>query len=231
MARRLVLWDVDGTLLRAGDIGAAVFDDAVEAVLGQRPPERVRMSGKTDPLIVREYLVMMGVEEKPELVDAVLERLVEALAEAAEAGVLDEGSACPGVTDVLDGLAAAEGVVQTLLTGNLYANAVVKVNTYGLAKWLDLDIGAYGSDSDDRNRLVPIALGRMEQARGVRLAPSEVWVVGDTPRDLACARAAGARCLLVATGRYTYGELAGLGADAAVKDMSDGARVVSLLLQ
>lgn len=229
MARRLVLWDVDGTLLRAGDIGAAVFDDAIEAVLGRRPPERVRMSGKTDPLIVREYLVMMGVEETPELVEAVLGRLVATLAEAAEAGVLGQGTACPGVTEVLDGLAAVDGVAQTLLTGNLYDNAVVKVSAYGLDKWLDFDIGAYGSDSDDRNRLVPVALHRLEQARGVRLAPSEVWVVGDTPRDLACARAAGARCLLVATGRYSYGELEGLGADAAVKSLADAEGIVNLL--
>lgn len=230
MTRRLVLWDVDGTLLRAGEVGAEVFDDAIEAVLGRRPPARIRMSGKTDPLIVREYMVMMGVEETPDVADAILDRMVDALAEAAEAGVLDEGSACPGVTEVLDRLAAADGVVQTLLTGNLYANAVVKVSAYGLDKWLDLEIGAYGSDAEDRNRLVPIALHRLEQARGLRLSPSEVWVVGDTPRDLACARAAGARCLLVATGRYTYGELAGLGADAAMDDLSDSAAVVELLL-
>ena len=229
MCRRLILWDVDGTLLRAGDVGAAVFDDAVEAVLGRRPPERIRMSGKTDPLIVREYLVMMGVEETPELVEAVLERLVQGLADAAEAGILDDGSACPGVTEVLDGLAATEGVVQTLLTGNLYANAVVKVTAYGLDKWLDLDIGAYGSDSDDRNQLVPVALRRLEQARGVRLALSQVWVVGDTPRDLACARAAGARCLLVATGRYSYADLAGLGADMTVENLSDWESIVELL--
>ena len=229
MGGRLILWDVDGTLLRAGDIGAAVFDDSVEAVLGRRPPERVRMSGKTDPLIVREYLVMMGVEETPELVDAILDRLVTALAAAAEAGILGEGSACPGVTDVLDMLASAEGVVQTLLTGNLYANAVVKVSAYGLDKWLDLDIGAYGSDSDDRNRLVPVALHRLQQARGLRLAPADVWVVGDTPRDLACARAAGARCMLVATGRYTFDELAGLGADAVVHDLT-GEGIVDRLL-
>lgn len=230
MVRRLILWDVDGTLLRAGDIGAAVFDHAIEAVLGRRPPGRIRMSGKTDPLIVREYLAMMQVEETPDVVEAVLARLVDALAEAAEAGALhDEGAACPGVADVLDGLAATDGVVQTLLTGNLYANAVVKVSAYGLEKWLDLDLGAYGSDSDDRNRLVPVALSRLEQARGVRLAPSDVWVVGDTPRDLACARAAGSRCLLVATGRYTLSELAGLGADAVLPDLSDPGHVVDLL--
>jgi len=226
-----VLWDVDGTLLRAGDIGASVFDDALEEVLGRRPERRVRMSGKTDPLIVREYLAMMQVPDHPDLVAEVLARLEDGLARAADAGVLREsGAACPGVSDVLSGLAAVAHVAQTLLTGNVFANAVVKVAAYGLDKWLDLDIGAYGSDSEDRNQLVPFALRRLEQARGVRLAPADAWVVGDTPRDLACARAAGARCLLVATGRYTLSELAGLGADAVLGDLSDPAAAVDLLI-
>lgn len=231
VARRLVLWDVDGTLLRAGDIGAAVFDDAVETVLGRRPPERVRMSGKTDPLIVTEYLDMMGVERRPEVVERVLAELEAGLARASAAGVLhEEGAACGGVAELLAELDATEGVSQTLLTGNVYANAVVKVTAYGLDKWLDLEIGAYGSDSMDRNQLVPIALERLEQLRGVKVTPSATWVIGDTPRDLACARAAGAKCMLVATGRYTYADLASLGADVAVEDMRDTGTLLRILV-
>jgi phosphoglycolate phosphatase len=229
-ARRLVLWDVDGTLLSTGDIGAAVFDDALEHVLGRRPLDRVAMSGKTDPLIVREYLAAMAIEETEELVQEILLSLARLLAEAGDAGDLHvAGSAKPGVPEVLDRLSGHPGIIQTLLTGNVYANAVVKVTAYGLDKWLDLTIGAYGSDSDDRNELVPIALDRLESERGVRMAPSDVWVVGDTPRDLACARAAGAKCLLVATGRYALSELAGLGADAAIADMTGVESVVKLL--
>ncbi len=231
VVHRLVLWDVDGTLLRAGDIGAAVFDDAVEAVIGVRPPERVRMSGKTDPLIVREYLAMMAMDETPQLVEAVLDQVGRGLAAASDAGVLHrDGRACPGAADVLEDLAATDGVAQSLLTGNIYPNAVVKVRAYGLDRWLDLEIGAYGSDSEDRNRLVPVALERLQRLRGARLAASAVWVVGDTPRDLACARAAGARCLLVATGRYTYADLVGLGADVTLADLSDRSAVVDLLV-
>jgi phosphoglycolate phosphatase-like HAD superfamily hydrolase len=227
---RLVLWDVDGTLCRAGDIAAEVFDDAIEAAVGRRPPERIRMSGKTDPLIVREYLEMMDVAETPDLVAGILTGLEQGLARAAAAGLLQAGGrVCTGVAEVLGALAASGGVAQTLLTGNLYANAVVKVTAFSLDKWLDFTIGAYGSDSEDRNQLVPVALARLEQSRGVRLAASAVWVVGDTPRDLACARAAGARCLLVATGRYTLSELDGLGADAVAADLSDWAAVVDLL--
>ncbi len=230
VVERMVLWDIDGTLLRAGDIGAAVFDQAIEAVLGARPPARISMSGKTDPSIVREYLALMAVEETGDLVEAILGMLAANLVAAADAGILaEEGRACPGVPEVLDGLALSDGVVQTLLTGNIYPNAVVKVSAYGLDKWLDLDIGAYGSDHDDRNQLGPVALDRLAERHGARLNPSEVWVVGDTPRDLACARALGARCLLVATGRYAFAELAGLGADSTLTDLSDHEAVVDLL--
>jgi len=133
------------------------------------------------------------------------------------------------VAEVLGLLAESDGVVQSLLTGNIYSNAVVKVMAYGLDKWLDLAIGAYGSDSDDRNELVPIALHRLYEAHGVRLPPSAVWVIGDTPRDLACARSSGARCLLVATGGYTLAELAVLGADLAVTDLTDTVAIVAAL--
>lgn len=230
VVRRLILWDVDGTLVRAGDIGAAVFDAAIEAVFGVRPPQRVRMSGKTDPQIVREYMEAMGVDESGALVEAVLREVERGLAAAAATGELaTAGHACAGVGDVLSALAGDDRVVSSLLTGNVFPNALVKVSAFGLDRWLDLDVGAYGSDHHDRNRLVPVALGRLRAERDVTLAPSECWIVGDTPRDLACARAAGARCLLVATGRYPLGELDGLGADAVMADLADTEAVVKLL--
>ena len=227
---RLILWDVDGTLVRAGDIGAAVFDLALQAVLGRRPAERVRMSGKTDPQIVREYLRQMGEPEAPDTIEAVLAGIEGQLAAAAADGeLLDHGYACPGVTEVLAALEGHPAVVSTLLTGNIYPNALVKVGAFGLDRYLDLGIGAYGSDHHDRNELVPVALRRLEHERGVRLAGGQVWVVGDTPRDLECARAAGARCFLVATGRYRLDELEPLGADQVRADLADTASVLELL--
>lgn len=227
---RLVLWDIDGTLVRAGDIGAAVFDLALEAVVGRYPSERVRMSGKTDPQIVHESLALLEIEPTDEIVDAVLRGIEGELAAAAANGELAAvGYACPGTASVLEALASVPGVVSTLLTGNVRPNALVKVGAFGLDRWLDLELGAYGSDHIDRNELVPIALSRLRSARGVELDPSDVWVVGDTPRDLDCARAGGARCLLVATGRYGVAELSDLGADAVFADLSDTAAVLRRL--
>jgi phosphoglycolate phosphatase len=226
----LLLWDVDGTLVRAGDLGAAVFDLALESVLGVRPEQRVRMSGKTDPEIVREYLEQLGFEETPERVEAVLRCIEAELAAAEAAGELAAtGSALPGVAAVLEALAGDDRVVSTLLTGNVAPNALVKVAAFGLDKWLDLEVGAYGSDEADRNLLVPIAMGRLAATYGVALDPTDVWVIGDTPRDLDCARAAGTRCLLVGTGRFSFTELERLGADAVLAGLLDVPAVIKLL--
>jgi phosphoglycolate phosphatase len=228
--RRLLLWDVDGTLVRTGEVGAAIFDAALESVVGRRPPARVLMSGKTDPQIVAEYLHQMGVAGGPGLVDAVLDVAAQELAAAAARGEVAAGaSVCPGVETLLPVLALDPRVLSTLVTGNIAPNALIKVGTFGLDRWLDLSIGAYGSDAADRNLLVPIALGRARAERGVRLEPRDAWVIGDTPRDLECARTAGVRCLLVATGRYDLAALHPLGADALLPDLSDTEAVVSLL--
>jgi phosphoglycolate phosphatase len=230
MIERVLLWDVDGTLVKTGGLGAGVFDVALERVLGVRPEVRVRMSGKTDPQIVREYFSEMGIEETPELVRAVLGCIeVELAAAAARGDLAAEGRPCPGAAAILAEAATHTAVLSTLVTGNVYANAVVKVAAFGLDEWLDLGVGAYGSDDQDRRRLVPLALSRVAEQKGCRVDREQVWVIGDTPRDLECARAAGVRCLLVGTGRYTAASLADLGADALLHDLSDTAAVLQLL--
>jgi phosphoglycolate phosphatase len=226
-ARRLVLFDIDGTLLRAGDLASSVFDRAVSSVVGSLPAQRVLMSGKTDPQIVREYLQLMK-EDDPAHLPAVLARLEAEL--AAAAGELARGGdVCPGVPQLLKELKADSRLHLSVLTGNIAPNAVVKLSAFGLEGWLDLETGAYGSDNEDRRELVPIALKRLSELRGVGLGPEDAWVIGDTPRDLECAIAGGARCLLVATGRYGLEELRHLGADAVVEDLSDTVAIKELL--
>lgn len=226
--KRFVLWDIDGTLVRGGEIGAQVFDLAIEHVLGVRPPERVRMSGKTDPQIVREYLAMLGRAGEDEHIPAILSHLADEL-EAAKGLIREHGCALPGVEEILRQLSADPEVRQSVLTGNIAPNALVKLSAFSLERWLDLDIGAYGSDHADRNALVPIALERAARLRGVSYVPGEVWVVGDSENDLACARAGGVRCLLVATGRSTIQELETLDPDELRSDLADVDDVVRLL--
>ncbi len=229
--RRLVLFDVDGTLVRAGEVGPASFDRAVEAVLGVVPAERPHMAGKTDGQIVAEYLETLGVARDPDLVSALLDALGTALAEADARGEIRAGGvALPGVAELLERLSDDDRVLSSLLTGNVAPNARRKTAAFGLDGWLDFDAGAYGSDHHDRDRLVPIALERSRAAYGVSFQPEDVWVIGDTPRDLACARAGGTRCLLVATGGYSYPQLSGLGADAVFEDLSDTEAVQDVLL-
>jgi phosphoglycolate phosphatase len=229
MRRRLLLWDIDGTLIRAGDLGFEIFDLAIESVLGRRPELKVETGGKTDPHITREYLRRMGVPETDETVVAILRSLERHLAANVDE-LRRRGSTCPGITELLERVAGDDRVISTVLTGNIAPNAVIKLSAFGLDRWLDLTIGAYGSDHHERNALVPVAMGRLAEERAIRLQPGDVWVIGDTPRDLDCARAAGAHCLLVATGRTPEAALGVLGADAVLSDLSDTDAVLKLLL-
>jgi phosphoglycolate phosphatase len=190
----------------------------------------VRMSGKTDPQIARELLLLASVSEddvEHHLPD-VLRRLEANLGEL-EAEIASKGTVMPGVPEVLERGAGAEGVVSSVLTGNLAGNALVKLRAFRLDRWLDLRVGAYGSDHHDREELVPIALAKAAAHHEGPFSAGETWVIGDTPRDYACAKAGGARCLLVATGGFSRDELEGLGADAVLDDLADTEAVLSLL--
>lgn len=227
---QLVLWDVDGTLIKGGMAGRLAFADAIAEVLGVDIPERLlpRMAGKTDPQIALEILTDIGVPSPEAHLPAIEAALERALA-ARSAQLTSEGAVLPGVRAALAALDAA-GCVQTLVTGNVAPNARTKLAALGLLDGghLRLDLGAYGSDHRDRDNLVPIAL-RRARAAGVDVDLETTWVVGDTPRDLACARAAGVRCLLVATGGYELDDLRRAGADAVLRDLTDTDGAVGLL--
>jgi phosphoglycolate phosphatase len=228
----LVLWDVDGTLIRAGQAGRLAFADAVAEVFGTPVPHHLlpKMAGKTDPQIALEVLDELGIGSPMSYLAAIESALERAL--AARAGqIRAEGVVLPGVRAAIDALEGA-GAVQTLVTGNVAANARIKLTALGLLDDgpgpLRLDIGAYGSDDRDRDNLVPIAV-RRSRAAGLDVTLEQTWVVGDTPRDLACARAAGVRCLLVATGGYPLAALEEAGADFLLADLTDTDLVRTLL--
>jgi phosphoglycolate phosphatase len=187
----LVLWDVDGTLVRTGPVSRDAFEAAFAVCLAE---------GVDADLVT-------------EVAAGVLARLPDEL-RARSARLVREGVVLPHVRTTLSALAAL-GVRSGVVTGNLQATARLKLGHLGLADDLDLAAAAYGDDGPDRDALVPVALSR------AGAAAEDAWVVGDTPHDLTCARAAGVRCLLVATGSYALAELAALRPDAVLPDLAD----------
>ena len=230
-ARRLLLWDVDGTLVSCGPAGREALEAGARLAGGLDGLAHVTMGGKTDPQIMREMLELAGVDRSAidGLVPVALEEAERSLAGWRDR-IAREGRVHPGVERLLGDLAGRAGVRQTLLTGNLAVNAAVKVGAFGLDRFFDLPIGAYGDDHEERERLVPVALRRAGELRGEAYLPEQVWVIGDTARDLACARAGGVRCLIVGTGHDGFGAVRDLEADAVMEDLGDTARVLKVLL-
>jgi phosphoglycolate phosphatase len=230
MPRRLVLWDIDGTLLSTGPIGRRALELGACRAAGIAEVPYVAMSGKTDPQILWELLSLAGLspQDVRRVLPWALEEAARVLASAAER-MREDGAVHRGVPELLEALSSLHGVRQSLLTGNIAPNALVKVRTFGLERYLDLEVGAYGTDHPVRERLVPIALERVEERRGETYQPEEVWVVGDTVRDLSCARAGGVRCLIVGTGRDGFDAVRALDADAVVEHLGETELLVKLL--
>jgi phosphoglycolate phosphatase len=224
MRATAVLWDIDGTLVRSGGVAAQAFLDAVAEVTGVRPkPERRDYGGRLDPEIAEMLLAAVGAgtTRVPDVLEALRRIVVERLGE-----LRAHTSTYPGVNALLARLARA-GVRQTVVTGNLAAIARHKLEAGGLIPPIELDVGGFGDSAPNRAAVAQVALDRLSAA-GWQPDLGRVWIVGDTPRDLACARAIGVRCALVATGRSTVEELAGLGADIVLPDLSDPRPLLNL---
>ena len=217
----LVLWDVDGTLVDSAGHGRDAFVEAFEAVVG-RPPDRVEFAGRTDHEIA---LAMLSGERDR------LPRLLQELAAALEArkdAMRREGHAYPGVPETLAALHDRDGVVQSLLTGNIEANAALKVGAFGLERWLDFEVGAYGSDPHEkRSELVAVARERAAAKYG---EPAAAVLVGDTPLDVRAAQDAGARAVAVATGFAELDALRASGPDVLLPDLRDTGAAVEAIL-
>jgi phosphoglycolate phosphatase len=158
--RRLILWDIDGTLISAGPFTRRAFDLAVASAVGREPGDHgVSFGGKTDPEIAMEILAALAVlgDDARGRLPAVIQALEREMG-AAEDVLRTEGSVLPGVREVLEQLHDTPGVLQSVLTGNVEANARLKVGAFGLDAYLDLDVGAYGSDGEDRTTFVPLAV-------------------------------------------------------------------------
>lgn len=226
---RLVLFDIDGTLLHTGGAGRAAMEGALMEVFGTAGDPSVPYDGKTDRQIVRELMRAAGWPDSdidarmPVVMQRYVDRLRACLAEPGR--VVD---LYPGVAALLEELSGRGDIVTGLLTGNVEPGARLKLAAAGL----DVDrfvVNAFGSDHENRAELPALAHARMGDMYDVVLPGEAVYVIGDTPADIACGRALGARAVAVATGRYPIDVLRQCHPHAAFADLSDTRAVLAAL--
>jgi phosphoglycolate phosphatase len=217
--KTLLLWDIDGTLLSSGGAGLMALEHALTEVFGITDSlSDIEFAGRTDRWIVRhvfEKYALPATEEN-------FTRYLDAYIAALPAQLNHPGArVLPGARELLATAATRADLAQGLLTGNLVRGAHAKLSHHGL--WDYFPFGAFADDSELRNDLGPHALRRAHAHHGVEFAPECVWIIGDTPHDIACGKVICARTLAVTTGNYTAAELAAHAPDALLADFSDPA--------
>ena len=224
----LLLFDIDGTLLLSGGAGLRAMSRAFDDTFGvARAFDGIQPAGKTDTFLLGSALERAGLDNTPAHHQRFRTAYLPALAaELARPGTSRAG-VMPGVEALLERLRAQTGWHVALLTGNYEGAARLKLRHFGLDQFFEW--GVFGEESDDRRVLARIALERARARDVPEPSCAGAVVIGDTPDDVACAHAAGARVLAVATGSYTCDELTAAGAHHAVTDLSDTDAVLSLL--
>ena len=216
---RLLLFDIDGTLLLSGGAGKRALNRTFAELFGVADAfTDIPVAGRTDLLILGDALERGGVAAGAEARALFLTRYCEHF----EREILHPGprkGLMPGVRPLLDRLRRTPGVACALVTGNIARAARIKLEHFGLDRYFVC--GAYGDDAPRREDLVPIAVERARRAGIDVSSPREAVVIGDTPLDVRCAAAAGARAVCVATGPFTEEELRRAGADAVLPDLAD----------
>jgi len=215
--KTLLLWDIDGTLTLSGGAGARALQTALRREFGiDRSLDDIDYAGRTDMWIMRQVFTKAGLAHSEENFARYLEGY---LAELPSALHNPGNRVLPGVPAALSALAARPGCTQALLTGNVERGARLKLGHHGLSHFFAF--GAFADDSAVRNELGPVALRRARERLGVEFAPDDVFVIGDTPHDIACGKIIGARTVAVATGQYSADQLRAESPTALFDDLSD----------
>lgn len=226
-AHKLILFDIDGTLIDSGGAGIAALNLALEDLTGAKDGfNSIDCSGKTDIQIIREACEKLDIQSDNGLLNRFRDRYLTHL--KSEVRIRKGGSLKAGVCDLLRRLQEVGRHGVGLLTGNIEKGARLKLEPHCLNEFFSF--GAFGDDSEDRNELLPIAVRRHLVLTGASVEFCDCVVVGDTPRDVECAHVHGASCLAVATGRrHSLEDLERSGADLALADLSDTERVMKWL--
>jgi phosphoglycolate phosphatase-like HAD superfamily hydrolase len=217
---KLILFDIDGTLVLTGGAGLRAMNRAFERIVGGREVlDGIPVAGRTDWIILHDALTKIGRDLDDQLFAALRDGYLAHLEEEIQHPGRGVKGVMPGVRELLDDLERREDVFLALLTGNFEEGARIKLAHFDL--WRYFRCGAFGDDAADRNALVPFALSRARRCGAPHLQPSDILVVGDTPYDVACALASGAVPVGVATGSFTPQELRRSGAEIVFPDLSD----------
>ena len=223
----LVLFDIDGTLVRGGPAKVSFHVAMLETFGTVGAMDSYDFSGKTDPQIVRDLLAAAGLEDT--VIDAGLAGLWDRYIGELESRIsTNPMRLLPGVAGLIEALDSEPEVALGLVTGNIVRGAQVKLGSVGLDECFE--VGGYGSDHEVREHLPAIALERAFEAWGVSFPPESAVIVGDTPRDVECGKHVGTRTVAVATGNFGREQLETTGADTVLDDFSDVASVIEVLM-
>ncbi len=222
---RLLLFDIDGTLIHSGGAGVEALKAAFRERFGMEEDLiGIEIAGMTDSGIAVSILNKHRIPATNENVSAFLDSYVHFLSRELPRR---KGKLLPGVLELLEKLKSRPHLVLALLTGNVARGAQLKLEHYGV--WHYFEFGAFADDHRDRNELGAFARARAREKHGREFAASEIDVIGDTPRDIACGKALGARTVAVATGRWSRADLAKHGPDFVIEDFSDVETIINTL--
>ena len=226
MAKKLLLFDIDGTLLLTGRAGEHALRLAFKERFGVDDDlSSISFAGSTDGAIARQMFAPYNIPATPENIADLFDGYVHHLALELPRR---EGTVLPGIVELLEALHQREDCVLGLLTGNIEKGAELKLSHYGV--WDYFEFGAFADDHVDRNKLGPVAHSRAAEKHGISFESENVYVLGDTPKDIDCARAAGFVAVAIATGSYATDELAAHKPDFLFEDLSDTPGVIRSLL-
>ena len=213
---KLVLFDIDGTLINSGEAGARALNNSFRQVFSiNNAFAGIRMAGKTDIQIIKECLAFHGLQSGDGILSSVLSEYLNSLRIEVNN---NRKHLQPGVIDLLNSLKKMEGYWLGLLTGNIEEGARIKLGVFGLNEYFP--IGAFGSDDEDRNSLLSIVIKKFKGMTNIDINYKDCIVIGDTPLDVECAKPFGATAVAVSTGPYSYESLLETKADYVLRDMS-----------
>jgi phosphoglycolate phosphatase len=222
---KFILFDIDGTLLDSGGAGTRSLNIAFEEIFAVKDAFRsISMAGKTDMQILKEGFFLHNIDCSnsyiPEFFRSYTRHLRENIGSSS-------GHIKPGIREALEELQTQRECVLGLLTGNIEAGARIKLDCFGLNSYFN--VGAFGNDDEDRDRLLPVAVDKLYKQNSMQVSFRDCIVIGDTPRDVSCSKPYGAFSVAVATGPYSAGTLIEAGADVVFNDLSDTAALMSAI--